>query len=268
MAVETGRRYFPHCAEVLDKFLVDDMSDPSFFEDGSSEEQRVKKRRFTELKEELLEAFYKDKADQKNKADQKKHNHRPVLSPSSSSSSSTTKLGSSTPYKPRRKVEEVWAVEEDVDEEVDHDYCLVGCFLTTRMVNFQAMKNTLVNVWHLIGGVVISDLDEKRFLFKFYHEVDIERVIKGDPWTFNNHLLIIHRLLENEDLMEEKDMLLEEVEGKKRQRVLVESQVLEGTRGGLSLGWMEGTKVILKSFSTDHIDIEVDDEFVGRRWRF
>ncbi|XP_012483470.1 BTB/POZ domain and ankyrin repeat-containing protein NPR1 [Gossypium raimondii] len=95
--VETGRRYFPHCAEVLDKFLVDDMSDPSFFEDGSSEEQRVKKRRFTELKEELLEAFYKDKADQK------KHNHRPVLSPSSSSSSSTTKLGSSTPYKPRRK---------------------------------------------------------------------------------------------------------------------------------------------------------------------
>ncbi|MBA0614468.1 hypothetical protein Godav_014763 [Gossypium davidsonii] len=100
------------------------------------------------------------------------------------------------------RVEEVWAVEEDVDEEVDHDYCLVGCFLTTRMVNFQAMKNTLVNVWHLIGGVVISDLDEKRFLFKFYHEVDIERVIKGDPWTFNNHLLIIHRLLENEDLME------------------------------------------------------------------
>ncbi|MBA0712292.1 hypothetical protein Golax_011403 [Gossypium laxum] len=100
------------------------------------------------------------------------------------------------------RVEEVWAVEEDVEEDVDHDYCLVGCFLTTRMVDFQAMKNTLVNVWHLIGGVVISDLDEKIFLFKFYHEVDIERVIKEDPWTFNNHLLIIHRLLENEDLME------------------------------------------------------------------
>ncbi|MBA0739293.1 hypothetical protein Gogos_012578 [Gossypium gossypioides] len=100
------------------------------------------------------------------------------------------------------KVEEVWAVEEDVEEEVDLDYCLVGCFLMARMVNFQAMKNTLVNVRHLIGGVVISDLEEKRFLFKFYHEVDIERVIKGAPWTFNNHMLIIHRLLENEDLME------------------------------------------------------------------
>ncbi|XWS30130.1 hypothetical protein CRYUN_Cryun24cG0091500 [Craigia yunnanensis] len=91
--VETGRRYFPHCSEVLDKFLVDDMSDPSLFEEGSSEEQRVKKRRFTELKEELLDAFYKDKADQKN--------NRSALSPLSSSSSSTAKQGGAR-YKPRR----------------------------------------------------------------------------------------------------------------------------------------------------------------------
>ncbi|KAG8482513.1 hypothetical protein CXB51_023963 [Gossypium anomalum] len=297
--------------------------------------------------------------------------------------------------------EEVWAVEENVEEEVDYDYCQ----------------------------------EEKRFLFKFYHEVDIERVIKGAPWTFNNHLLIIHMLLENEDPREvaltysffwvqihdlllemmleavakkfgdfigsfveydvkqigkgyrnymrvrvlldvrvslkrmkklmiqsekqfyakfqyekltlfcflcgrlghsdnfcplrmqskgqelelgcdvslrvqyrraniptsawlredygsrlngggsEKDMLLEEVEGKKRQRVSVGSQkdemrlkviwVLQwdrvptdGMRGRLILGWIEGTKVSLRSFSTNHIDVELDDEFVGRRWRF
>ncbi|MBA0729546.1 hypothetical protein Golax_022726, partial [Gossypium laxum] len=74
--------------------------------------------------------------------------------------------------------------------------------MTTRMVNFQAMKNTLANVWHLIGGVVISDLGEKRFLFKFFHDVDIDKVIKGAPWTFNNHLLVFHRLLEDEDPME------------------------------------------------------------------
>ncbi|XVE86210.1 hypothetical protein DITRI_Ditri18aG0017500 [Diplodiscus trichospermus] len=90
--VETGKRYFPHCAEVLDKFLVDDMSDPCLFEEGSSEEQRVRKRRFTELKEELLEAFHKDKADQK------KNNNRSALSPSSSF---TSNHGCSR-YKPRR----------------------------------------------------------------------------------------------------------------------------------------------------------------------
>ncbi|XVF14439.1 hypothetical protein REPUB_Repub09cG0060100 [Reevesia pubescens] len=96
ITVETGRRYFPHCAEVLDKFLVDDMLDPSLFEEGSSEEQRVKKRRFTELKEELLEAFYKDKAVHK------KNNRSALpLSPSSSSSSSTAKMGAAG-NRPRR----------------------------------------------------------------------------------------------------------------------------------------------------------------------
>ncbi|XP_021301180.1 BTB/POZ domain and ankyrin repeat-containing protein NPR2-like [Herrania umbratica] len=81
--VATGRRYFPHCSDVLDKFLVDDMSDPSLFEEGSPEEQRLKKRRFTELKEELQQAFYKDIAEKK----------RSTSSPSCSSSSSTAKEG-------------------------------------------------------------------------------------------------------------------------------------------------------------------------------
>ncbi|MBA0608547.1 hypothetical protein Godav_020752, partial [Gossypium davidsonii] len=75
--------------------------------------------------------------------------------------------------------EEIWAVDEDVEEE-----------------------NTLANVWHPIGGVVISDLGEKRFLFKLFHDVDIDKVIKGAPWTFNNHLLVFLRLLEDEDPME------------------------------------------------------------------
>ncbi|KAK8686983.1 hypothetical protein V6N13_085816 [Hibiscus sabdariffa] len=89
--VETGRRYFPHCAEVLDKFLVDDMLDPCLFEEGSLEEQRMKKRRLTELKEELLEAFYKDKADQK------KHNQRPPPFEVVSSTQRQKKLLFSTP---------------------------------------------------------------------------------------------------------------------------------------------------------------------------
>lgn len=93
--VETGRRYFPLCSDVLDKFLVDDMSDPSLVEEGSSEEQRLKKRRFTELKEELQQAFYKD-------IEQKK---RSTLSPSCSASSSTAKEGAAAAprHKTRRK---------------------------------------------------------------------------------------------------------------------------------------------------------------------
>ncbi|KAH1091716.1 hypothetical protein J1N35_018973 [Gossypium stocksii] len=47
--------------------------------------------------------------------------------------------------------------------------------------------------------VAISYIREKRFLFKFFYETNLPRVIEGVPWTFNNHLLVFHHLLEGED---------------------------------------------------------------------
>lgn len=76
-AVETGRRYFPNCSEVLDKFMLDDLHDDSLYLDkGSAEEQKNKKQRFMELKEDVNKAFTKDKAEL----------HRVGLSSTSSSS--------------------------------------------------------------------------------------------------------------------------------------------------------------------------------------
>ncbi|GFZ07606.1 NPR1-like protein 3 [Actinidia rufa] len=76
--VEAGRRFFPNCSEVLDNFLDDDMPDAFFLEKGTPEERRIKKMRFMELKEEVMKAFDKDRA----------QNNRTGLSSSSSSSSS------------------------------------------------------------------------------------------------------------------------------------------------------------------------------------
>lgn len=92
MAVETGRRYFPHCSERLDKFLEDDdMPDAFFLEKGTAEEQKMKKMRFMELKEDVQKAFYKDIAES-----------RSGLS-SSSSSSSSPKEKAGANHKVRRK---------------------------------------------------------------------------------------------------------------------------------------------------------------------
>lgn len=82
------------------------------------------------------------------------------------------------------------------------DLWLVGCFLTASVVHFLAMRNTLANLWHPLAGIQILDLGEKHFLFRFSHRLDFERVIKGAPWMFNKHLLVVHRLVENEDPMQ------------------------------------------------------------------
>jgi len=64
--VELGRRYFPNCSQVLDKILEDDLSngfDVFHQQNGSPDEQKVKKMRLGELKEDVRKAFSKDKAD-------------------------------------------------------------------------------------------------------------------------------------------------------------------------------------------------------------
>ncbi|XP_062012380.1 BTB/POZ domain and ankyrin repeat-containing protein NPR1-like [Rosa rugosa] len=61
--VNMGRCYFPHCSEVLDKFMEDDLPDLFFLETGTPDEQKIKRMRFMELKDEVHKAFSKDKAE-------------------------------------------------------------------------------------------------------------------------------------------------------------------------------------------------------------
>lgn len=39
-----------------------------------------------------------------------------------------------------------------------YELCLVGRFLTEVVIRFEPMRNTLANIWHLLGGVNIKDL--------------------------------------------------------------------------------------------------------------
>ncbi|KAG6776304.1 hypothetical protein POTOM_019810 [Populus tomentosa] len=75
--VEMGRRYFPHCSEVLDKFLDDGVPDALYLDKGTPAEQKIKKMRFLELKEDVQMALNKDM-----------EKNRSVLSSSSSFASS------------------------------------------------------------------------------------------------------------------------------------------------------------------------------------
>lgn len=61
--METGRRYFPNCSEVLDRLLEDDTLGDLLLEKGTPEEQKTKKMRYMELKADVKKAFDKDKAE-------------------------------------------------------------------------------------------------------------------------------------------------------------------------------------------------------------
>lgn len=63
VTVETGRRYFPHCSEVIDKFMEDDLPDLCYLDRGTPDERRIKTTRFKEVKEDVQKAFSRDKAE-------------------------------------------------------------------------------------------------------------------------------------------------------------------------------------------------------------
>ncbi|XWS62033.1 hypothetical protein CRYUN_Cryun07bG0176100 [Craigia yunnanensis] len=93
--------------------------------------------------------------------------------------------------------EEAGLMLEDISDEAavtDFQWCLAGQFLTDRVINLMAMKNTLASIWRPVKGSYIKELSLTLFLFQFFHELDIDRVVNKGPWIFNQHLLITSRL--------------------------------------------------------------------------
>ncbi|KAF4387245.1 hypothetical protein F8388_008879 [Cannabis sativa] len=74
--------------------------------------------------------------------------------------------------------------EAEVDPEFDDRLCLVGKLLTRKVTDYQKPGK----------GMYVKILEQNRFLFQFYHEIDIQRVINGSPWTYDRKQLIIERL--------------------------------------------------------------------------
>ncbi|KAL8508104.1 hypothetical protein ACS0TY_018603 [Phlomoides rotata] len=78
---------------------------------------------------------------------------------------------------------------------VTNDLCLVGRFITQQTVNVTSMRNTLASIWRPMRGVSIKHIGEGSFLFQFYHILDVNRILEGLPWSFNNHPLVLHSFL-------------------------------------------------------------------------
>lgn len=73
-------------------------------------------------------------------------------------------------------------------------FCIVGRFIQEGRIDFEAMKQTLAVLWKPGKGVYIKEIDSNLYLFQFYHEVDIRRVMEGCPWSFNMKAIIMARL--------------------------------------------------------------------------
>lgn len=92
-----------------------------------------------------------------------------------------------------------YEAEEVVHGGIDARWCLVGRFLSDRSIDFEKMQHALATLWKPEKGVYIKSLEPNLFLFQFYHEVDINRVIEGSPWTYDRMQLVFERLKDGDN---------------------------------------------------------------------
>ncbi|WOG95663.1 hypothetical protein DCAR_0414990 [Daucus carota subsp. sativus] len=91
-------------------------------------------------------------------------------------------------------------IEGNVDEESNkYELCAVGRFLTEKTVNVRAMKSKMANVWKPAMGVNIKELETGIFLFQSYHKEDLNWVLNGGPWSFDNVMLILDSISQGEE---------------------------------------------------------------------
>lgn len=85
--------------------------------------------------------------------------------------------------------------------DMDYERCLVGSFITNKKINFLAMQDTLSSIWRPVKGVFMEETHVPNiFLFKFFHDLDMQRVLDDGPWTFNQQVLLFKRLEKEEQL--------------------------------------------------------------------
>lgn len=86
-----------------------------------------------------------------------------------------------------------------VEEKLDFSLCLVGRFVTNKSIRFLIMKEMMAAVWMPLNGITITEIEPSIFLFRFYHNVDVQHVLNGGPWSLDKHMMILGAIKNGED---------------------------------------------------------------------
>ena len=74
------------------------------------------------------------------------------------------------------------------------EYFIAVRFFTGRAISIEVVAQTFKLVWHTKKGFEVRDMGNHRVLFVFTNEEDVVRVIQGEPWSFDKHIVALKRV--------------------------------------------------------------------------
>ena len=82
------------------------------------------------------------------------------------------------------------------------DFVLATKFLTKRALNVEAIAKTFTPLWRIKNEFRVTKESDHVVLFTFDNQTDMERVLNTEPWSFDKHLMILHRYDKEVDVLD------------------------------------------------------------------
>ena len=80
---------------------------------------------------------------------------------------------------------------------LDGDSCetfsIAAKFLTKRAISMDVIAKTFTPLWRARDGFKMQSFGDHKILLTFEKKEDIDRILDGEPWSFDKHLVVMSR---------------------------------------------------------------------------
>ena len=80
------------------------------------------------------------------------------------------------------------------ENETEEGYYLAAHFFTSRVLSMEAIARTFKLLWRTRKGFEVRDMGNHKVLLEFSDPSDVDRVLKGEPWSFDKYLVALKRV--------------------------------------------------------------------------
>ena len=91
-----------------------------------------------------------------------------------------------------------------LDDDSSQKFSIAAKFLTRRAINMEVIAKTFNPLWRAKNGFKIQSFGDHKFLFIFDNKEDVDRILEGEPWTFDKHLVVMNRYEDESTLQDVK----------------------------------------------------------------
>ena len=89
-----------------------------------------------------------------------------------------------------------------LDDDRSQKFAIAAKFLTRRAINMEVIAKTFNPLWRAKNGFKIQSFGDHKVLFIFDNMEDVDRILEGEPWTFDKHLVVMNRY-ENDSALQD-----------------------------------------------------------------